>query len=322
MSPGRPSSACPARSRGPACTRQHSGLGSRRSSATAGGLVRPVRARPRRRVRRRLDRRAGGVASVTLDEECLQPARGHSRRRSGRGAPRRRRAGSARRRGSRGTWLARAPGSAARASTASLPSPRGSIGTPTAPCSAATPTRCVGEVPAGTRTALRGSCASALSVFARRARLSRSAVVQSGRPFGVADLRRRLASEQVLARQPDRLRGPRPVRRALPGAHPARRLGLPDHRARAGPFRPRTSRAASRRRLPDAGPRAHTRKEIERCRELSRARLRRGRQLGTNAGRQLSEPAIDRVELPLKRVELVVDRGWLGSCTCGICSRG
>ncbi len=54
-------------------------------------------------------------------------------------------------------------------------------------------------------------------------------------------------------RQPDHLRGPRPVRRAAPGADPPRRLGLSDPRRPRCSARAAAPRSPCRRRVPDAG---------------------------------------------------------------------
>ena len=58
-------------------------------------------------------------------------------------------------------------------------------------------------------------------------------------------------SEQA-ARRSDRLRRARPLRRAVPGADLARRLGIPGDRGRRAHARPARARSPRRRRLPDA----------------------------------------------------------------------
>src|SRR6266567_9571853 len=63
-------------------------------------------------------------------------------------------------------------------------------------------------------------------------------------------------SGEQTARQPDRMRRPRPLRGALPRTDLAGRLGVSDHRPTADPPRARSARAGSRRRLPRTGAEA------------------------------------------------------------------
>ena len=89
--------------------------------------------------------------------------------------------------------------------------------------------------PATTPTARSGSCAARSACSPTRSPstagqpLPGAAGRAAARPGGRAGSR--LMSRDA-ARQPDRVRRPRPLRRAAARADPARRLGLPDHRRR------------------------------------------------------------------------------------------
>ncbi len=221
---------------------------SRRSSAAAGG-PRPACARRSRSVATPAPGSTRARQSgLTLDEKCLGFHGGTLGSRNGRRAPRR-----SLRRLRDGADRA-LPGSRERRSVRSVrPRPRragGRAQRASRPRSARPPRRRgAGQrrlpAPRRRREARR---VGPLGLRAR-ARRPRPTIVQSGRPPAFRS-RIEVTDEQVPAREPDRLPGTRSLRRAVSRAHPSRRLGLPDHRARPDPVRARASRAARRRCLP------------------------------------------------------------------------
>ena len=155
-----------------------------------------------------------------------------------------------RRRGSSATWQARAPVSAGRASSGSpavadaLEQSRPRRRTPAASSACrGSPRRSRAEGPARTPTARLRLVDSALSVFApeiERHLAGRCALATARRSCRQNPCRRTGDErERLPARQPDPLRRARPLRGAAPRADRARRVGLPDHRGRADPARPR-----------------------------------------------------------------------------------
>ena len=171
-------------------------------------------------------------------------------------------AGWPRRPGSPAGWPARTPASAGRACSASPPSPA-----PWRPLVRGdrdgTAERAAGSLdsrwsragaPASIPTAPPASSRAALQVFADEIARHRAhgPVPADERRSCPSRATARLAMSTAAGRQPDRVRRPRHLRRAVPRADQPRRLGLPDHRSATDPAR--ISRPTPAGRSPPARP--------------------------------------------------------------------